>query len=703
VKWTLRILGTLLLLIALAVAGAWFTFPWYAQGLIDRYVAGKNIRLTLHDPGRPLPGKFAFGRIDAIFTAQKDSCTGIAPIYVVAIHNGRLSWNTLPTAKGATARLVLEADSVTARMKPADIIFRDRNPRVTARLDIFSTGGLTFGVAPDSAAYTITRGEAQSGKLKLVDVAYQALLTKSANWVQQPSTFQAGYLFSAGAKTPLTDFKATFGMRRSPEKPCTLVFSDCSVNLSGVRAYTPRIEYSLRTKQTAFTLNLDSVPAERLAEIGGARSSNPSVTGTMSGSLPVEFRNTTLRIRNGLVDAGPGTLVTWKGAGGKPLFSFDAGRRKGGPPMLSGLDAEVTLNAKDDKLSGIQIGGLATTLFGGAVSASKTHYNTDNGSAISTIKLRNVPLLDRIRLHGEFSGSMKGTVSGTIPMEISRSGIAIRRARLSSGGDGTIRQRIAGKKEKTGQIFTETKPESVWSFSAPTIVFDRDPAGSTMLDFTLKNLKRQADGGELALTNAKGSISLPGEGKRREIVTLSGFSAGFFDGSIAIDRVDYDLSRRSGRTIVQLNGIPLQKLLDLQGTKKISATGTVRGRIPVVLDGDSFSIPDGGMDAEHSGQIVYSTTPEERSAANAGMRITYEALGNFLYSELVSTITMTPDGESRISLQLKGYNPDFQNGRAVNLNLNIDQNLLDLFRSLSISSGIEQEITEKALKKAKKR
>jgi hypothetical protein len=63
---------------------------------------------------------------------------------------------------------------------------------------------------------------------------------------------------------------------------------------------------------------------------------------------------------------------------------------------------------------------------------------------------------------------------------------------------------------------------------------------------------------------------------------------------------------------------------------------------------------------------------------------------------------MAPDGKSAITIQLKGTNPDFQSGRSIELNLNVEQNLLDLMRSLSISSNVEQIITEKALKMQKK-
>lgn len=699
-KWPLRILGTIILLAVIAAAGAWFAFPWYAQDVVDRVAAGKGIRLVLHDFGRPGPGGVSFGRLDGVVTTPPDSCTGIAATFVVRVHNGRLTWRSAPSATGSAYRLTLEADSLDALMKPAGILFRDSRPLITGRVDLFRKRGLAVGFTADSVAYAVNGGKVETGKLKLEEVRYRALLTKSANWLQQPSRFQAASLFSDGKRTPLSGFAATFGLARNPEKPCTLIFSDCSVDLFGIRASTPTIEYSLRTKQSAFTLQLDSVPLERLPELAGIRNPNPSVSGVMSGSLPVEYLDTTVRIRNGEVEAGPGTLLVWKGSGGKPLFSFDAGGKSGGPKLLSGLNAEVTLNAKDEKLSGIRLGGLSTRLLGGSLTASPARYDAGSDKASCTVRLNRIPLFDRLRLHGEFSGKMKGQVSGTIPLSFSRDGIAVRQAKLVSPGGGTIRQKAARRTQGSeASPFSGGGAEVVWNFSEPSILLDREYSGKTKIGFTLKSLKRKSEGGELELTGLKGILDLPGERQHPSIVALSGFSAGFFDGSVSLHHVDYNLSTRQAATVVEVNGIPLQKLLDLQGAKKIFATGTVRGRLPIMLDGDSFSIPDGGIDAERSGQIIYSTTPEERALANAGMRMTYEALGNFLYSELISSITMTSDGKSHISLQLKGHNPEFQNGRPVNLNLTIEQNLLDLFRSLSISSGIEQEITEKVLRK----
>ena len=303
----------------------------------------------------------------------------------------------------------------------------------------------------------------------------------------------------------------------------------------------------------------------------------------------------------------------------------------------------------------------------------------------------------------DFKGSLKGTVSGTIPLVIEPKGLSIRNAHVHSPGGGTITVAPPSKRQTTSErIFGSQKPDADYTFNEPELVFSRSFNGSTIIRFSMKNLLRKTEGGELLLLSPKGTLSLGSDRLNPGIASLSDFNAEIFGGSVALHHIDYDMQKKEGETELQLDNIPLQKLLDLQGTKKLFATGTVRGTIPVKMKNEVFEITNGGMNAEQSGQIIYATTPEERAAANQGLRTTYEALSNFLYVQLLSSINMAPDGKSAITIQLKGTNPDFQSGRSIELNLNVEQNLLDLMRSLSISSNVEQIITEKALNMQKK-
>lgn len=705
-KWLLRITIAFALLLAALSVAALLLLPRYAQELIDRATAGQNLSLKLYGVESPGIHGMDIARIEGRFTTKPDSCTGIASTFHGTVHGARLSWKPTIQPGGALFRrmpldITLDADSLEVLMEPAKIRFRDRNPRIAARIELRRDRRLELTATPESVAYDVEGGSAETGKLRLEGISYKGRLARAFDWVQQPAPFRADSLFSAGEKMPLSVFRATFGLQRSPDKPCTLTFRECSVNLAGIGARTALVEYSLRKKQTRFTLLLDTLAIEKLSP---PRKGGPRVTGSLRGSLPIEYAGSTIRLMNGSVESARGTAVEFRSADGKPLFSIDAGPKKGAPPMLSRLNATVTLSAKEDRLSEITLEGFSTRLFGGTVRASKSAIDPVSKTASTTLRLSAVPLFERLRLSAGFRNGLKGTISGTLPITWRNGAIAVRHARLSLGSGGTITQRVQPPKlPDASGILTPKVSEAVWTVTAPEALVNRSFDGRTNIDFSMGSLSRKAGGGELLLTNPKGSLELFTPGKKSSILSISDFSAGFFDGRVGVARADYDLAARATKTTVALEGIPLQKLLDLQGAKKIYATGLIRANIPVVITADRIEIPNGGMGSETDGQIIYATTPEERAAANPGLRLTYEALGNFLYSELVSSISMAPDGTSVITMQLKGHNPQFQEGRPVNLNITVEQNLLDLFRSLAISSSIEQAISEKALELQKKR
>lgn len=694
-KWILRIFAALALLVALVLAGAWISFPWYAPALVERLTTGQNVAVELNNIHRPGFSGIGFGQLKAAVTVKPDSCTATVVTYNASILNGRLSWHRIRGSATPAWRIELDADSVAVRQLPSGIRFRQANPQLQARLDVTKSGALLPSVSPDSIAVPIRKGIVEAGQLRLNDISYAVLLTRSHDWVQQPALLKAGSLLSGSTTTPVSNLQATFGLQKNPMKPCTLIFTDCSLQLSGIKASAPNVAFSLRDKHTAFELKLANVPLEQIS----SKSKQAVITGQISGTIPVEYLDSTIRINNGKINAAKGTELVFKTE--KTSVTFDAGRHPGGPPLIGKLNAKVRLNTASGSLSAITLDSLSAQWLGGTLRSTPVSYDLKTGTASGTITLGNVSLLNRLGLKGEFSGRMSGRISGTIPFRLNRSGVAITNARLTAKGSSTIRQTLPIQRSSDDELLSKaTSSEVEWTFSDPAVTLNRKAAGKMTMNIKLKSLKRKTGSGELLLSSPKGTLTMFAQPDRPSLVSLSGFSAGLLDGTVSINRMDYDLDTKHTETRVQLSGIPIQSLLDLQGASKLSATGTIRAEIPLLLDNDAFSIPEGSMDAETKGRIIYSTTPEERAAAGAGMRLTYEALDNFFYSKLLSTITMKPNGDSVISIKLKGRNPNFQNNRPVNLNLTIQQNLLDLFKSLTLSSDIEQAITEKVLKKS---
>ncbi|NTW63684.1 MAG: hypothetical protein HGA46_06260 [Chlorobiaceae bacterium] len=886
-KWPLKIIAVLLMLALLVPASAWIFFPWYAQSLIDRALEGKPFRVQVSGAGIPLPGSIGFRSVKLVFTTPPDNCITTATTYTLNLGKGRLLWRTDGEEKGIPssiiphkfqADLILEADSLQLVPDPENFIFEDDNPRIRIKITILRNKGLSMEFYPLDVTYNIANAAVNKEKLHLSGLNYRIHVSRAEGWQQPVDTLTVAKLYSDGNPSPIGNFSALFGSKRDPMKPCSLILSNCSVDLFQWNATSENIEYDLKEQKTRFTLNLAEIPLNELPGFKQNEKKSPGAEGTLSGTIPIEFQDSTVLVRNAVVIAGKGATVIYYTSENKPWFSLNLEPRKRSGELLKNLNASIILNSRNRNLSGIavqnfstdifegtlnsspflfdpvkkemmmtltlnnirlpdrlslhgesrgtfsggvsgtipviygkkgllfgnirlvstinfkdislsslpgldrpgtntpfasgnihgimpielrdstllirkgmvegeknsriifydkknqpllsfdlgtkkesgrlfknlngaitfininkknaaiDINNLSTEMFGGTINATPFTFGNAGKSTSMTVKLRNINALDRVKLYGDFKAALKGDITGTIPLSIGNKGFSISKARLLSKGGGTIT--IAPKTRKqttTERIMGATKPDTDYLFSEPDLWFSRSFDGAFRTDFTLKKFTHRNSGGELLLSSPKGSLSLWQNKKNPELITLENFSAGFFDGTIGIEKADYDMAKKSTETTIALNGIPIQKLLDLQGAKKIYATGSLKGKLPVRIKDQVFEIIDGGMAAEQNGQIIYATTPEERAAANQGLRTTYEALSNFLYAELFSSIIMAPDGKSHLNIQLKGANPDYQAGRPIELNLNIEQNLLDLMRSLSISGNLEQVISEKAL------
>lgn len=887
-KWTKRIIVALLVAVMLVPVSAWLAFPWYAQLLVDRALKGKPFLVELSGIGMPGPGGVGFRKLTASFTSPPDQCSSKPATYRISVVNGRISWNfsdldRLLFSDRLQTDIALDADTLRILPDPESFMFEDEHPRIDIKLTIVRRKGAPMDFQPERLSYAIRKASVIREKLLLAGIDYRVSLSRAGKWLQPSDTLFVSKLYSDGNPSPVGNFRALFGSKRDPLKPCTLTLSNCSIHLFEWNGTAERIEYDLKKQATSFTLKLAEIPLNELPWFKPSDKQLLRGAGMVRGAIPVEFRDSTVLVRNAVVAASAGSAIIYQTADNASSISLDIGAKPGSAELLENLNATITLNSRNQNLAGLAVRDLSVDLFEGKLQASpflfdpvknevmltltmddirvldRLNYHgkvkgsfkgaltgsvplafgkkgltfgeinlastvtfrdialrdlpglkgngnqnkplaagtfngtlpleyrnnilTVNSGTISgskgtriifydkenrqwltfdlssntgsrallrdiktslkfdaaggktkhyalgklsaealggtllatpvvfgssnkeiplTIQLNNIDALDRVKLHGDFKGSLDGAISGTLPLVLGKKGFMINNARLRSSGGGTITiSPPMPKRSATERIFGVPDQDADYSFKSPDILITRHYDGKTVMDFTLKELKRKTRGGELVLASPKGKLAIWQHKNNPDRVTLSDFSAGFFDGTVGIKSVDYDMAKQETETILQLNDIPLQKLLDLQGTKKIYATGTVKGSIPVKMSGQTIEITDGAMNAESSGQIIYATTPEERAAANQGLRTTYEALSNFLYVQLTSSLSMAADGKSTIRVQLKGNNPDFQDGRPVELNLNIDQNLLDLMRSLSISSNVEQIITEKALQKKK--
>ena len=172
------------------------------------------------------------------------------------------------------------------------------------------------------------------------------------------------------------------------------------------------------------------------------------------------------------------------------------------------------------------------------------------------------------------------------------------------------------------------------------------------------------------------------------------------DGELRAQDVVLDLDAKETKVTLQARGLDLTELLANVDLPGFEGTGQVDGEIPLTLRASSLFVTGGLLHgAERGGTIRY--TPSEETRALGASRphdlgIALEAFSDFHYEILEARLDGELQGEMKIGLHVRGANPGFQDGRPVELNLNLEARLADLVRDAAgayrVPDVIEQRL-----------
>ena len=177
-------------------------------------------------------------------------------------------------------------------------------------------------------------------------------------------------------------------------------------------------------------------------------------------------------------------------------------------------------------------------------------------------------------------------------------------------------------------------------------------------------------------------------------------SAGFLEGTLRVPPAEYDLAGGSGRVPLEVEDISLSRLMEVYPAEGLSGSGRLHGRIPLGISGDGVQVSAGSLSAIAPGGRLQ--LPADRLQAmlggNQAMDIVVQALQNFHYSVLNSTIDYDEKGKLSLGLRLEGKNPDLRDGQPVVLNVNLEENIPALLTSLQLSGRVNEAVTRRVRK-----
>lgn len=182
---------------------------------------------------------------------------------------------------------------------------------------------------------------------------------------------------------------------------------------------------------------------------------------------------------------------------------------------------------------------------------------------------------------------------------------------------------------------------------------------------------------EAGITLADAEIDLrQGAGGAIQVARAAGNALG---GRIETSAISPSPARQ--RITLRLTGIDLPALFALGGSEGLSGIGEISGQIVVSAAAGEIAVEQGTLSANAPGRIAYAPRQGLGLADEAAMLM--QVLSDFHYDRL--TITMerapaaTPSAAGAPAMQarmrLEGRNPGFQEGRPINLNVNLSGEL----------------------------
>jgi Dicarboxylate transport len=199
------------------------------------------------------------------------------------------------------------------------------------------------------------------------------------------------------------------------------------------------------------------------------------------------------------------------------------------------------------------------------------------------------------------------------------------------------------------------------------------------------------------VTNTTFGLNLRlGQGDTLPTVDIEKFSANVLGGRISSTSIYVDLARGPSLFTLKLEGLHLDRLLQLEQQKGLGGTGILDGVVPITLSPTTLEIHDGRVEARAPGGTIHfqplENTAQSLIQATPQMEIVLQSLRNFHYDVLKADVDYEADGTLTLGTRIEGKSPDIKPSRPIHFNLNVEENIPALLKSLQVIQDIEETI-----------
>ncbi|MFQ5636216.1 MAG: YdbH domain-containing protein, partial [Gammaproteobacteria bacterium] len=182
-------------------------------------------------------------------------------------------------------------------------------------------------------------------------------------------------------------------------------------------------------------------------------------------------------------------------------------------------------------------------------------------------------------------------------------------------------------------------------------------------------------------------------------VRVDKLSLATLGGRIEAEPFRFGMQEARNGIVLRPQSIQLPFIMDLVEFEDIEITGSISGVIPITINDMKPTINNGELQSDPSGGVIRyrpGMGVADAGASAAGLDLVTRALANFQFDSLTSNVEYRENGDLRLQMKLSGINPDMDDTRPVILNLDVQDNVPTLLRSLRAARSIEEILARKA-------
>ncbi|WP_158681694.1 intermembrane phospholipid transport protein YdbH family protein [Microbulbifer pacificus] len=190
----------------------------------------------------------------------------------------------------------------------------------------------------------------------------------------------------------------------------------------------------------------------------------------------------------------------------------------------------------------------------------------------------------------------------------------------------------------------------------------------------------------VALNNLHFALSLAANGD----LTLGNFSAELLEGALTADRLRWNINGEERHSKLQFTGLSIGALAREMEATNFAASGLLDARIPITTDRQGVTVDNGTVQSRPPGGRLryYGAFSPGMLGSNPQLKLLAGALEDYNYRDISGTMSYPLSGDLKLNLKLTGRSAAIDANRDLIINLNLENNVPSMLRSLQASRDL---------------